>query len=139
MAEELRWHMLAGTTPDTDTGDDADAQFENSADKICHIREIQISCRLKTATCDEYANVEVSKAPGGDQMAVNGSNFYTLPVRLVAPPAGATPVDGGVFYNGVRKYAKGQVTLEPNESLFVNTLKSAGGHLEYTFEIGFHY
>ncbi len=138
MAEELRWEVLAGGTADADTGDDTDTQFQNKSDDVLHIREIMYAHRISTMAPNESGLIELCKAPAL-MTNTDKSNFYTLPVRLGGRPTGASPADGAAFANGVRKYAKGQLTLEPNESLFVNTEKSSGGALTYTWVVGFHY
>lgn len=140
MAEELRHELLTGTTVDADTGDDADAEFRNDSSVDMSIRGIDTEHDYHGAANDERASVEISKAPSfrGNQ---NNSPFFRYGQKLgvTGGTTGAALDDVTVTQNGGKRWGRGQLILEPNESLFVNTLKEAGGELDYRYEIEYEF
>ncbi len=63
MAQELRHESLTGTTDDANVGEDADAEFRNDSSVTLFIRGVDYSHEVRTAANDEFARVEISKAP----------------------------------------------------------------------------
>ena len=138
MAQELRHEHLYDTVADGTTSADAGAEFRNDSAGMVHIRAIVISGTLSTAAPNESASIEVSKAPVY-QGATANSPFYSRRVHALGPPTGATPADGGVNATFIDKYGRGQLTLEPNESLFLNTSKSSGGTVAAYVDIDYEF
>lgn len=136
MADELRHENLTNTVADGTTSSSAGSTFRNNTSGMIHIRDIDYNHDLRTAGPNENVQVEISKSP---VMASNVENnvFYTYPQRMVMDTAVA--LDSGTWTTGYKKYGRGQLTLEPNESLFVNTVKTSGGALRYTFVIGYEF
>lgn len=140
MAEELRQELLTGTTLDGDLGDDADAEFRNDSSVDMSIRGIDYEHDYSTAATDERASVEISKAPSFRGNQPNSPFFrYGQKLGIQSSTTGAAGDDGSVNANGGKRWGRGQVILEPNESLFVNTLKESGGNLDYRYEIEYEF
>ncbi len=133
---ELRWEVMyltSGTTPNN-----AVNEFRNETSAIVHIRRIRQAIAMTVAAPGEIIESELSKAPV-IQMNTDESPFFTLPTRLVAPPTGATPADGGMSHNEESLYGRGHLTLEPNESLFQNVAMSADPVATTTYVIGYEF
>lgn len=137
MAQELRHEVLAAsTTSDTD----AAAEFRNDTSAIIHIREIDIENTCQTAANDESTSVEVSKAPVF-QSITNNSPFFTMvnSVGISGGTTGAALDDVSAVKSKVKRYGKGQLTLEPNESLFVNIDLNGGSTARWTVVIAYEF
>jgi len=139
MADELRWENLnpANTALDVDSA----AEFRNDSSVDIHIREIGWNHLLRIAENDESAIEELGKSPS-IQSGVASGVFFMLAVSLgiQSSTTGAAQDDGTVTENGNRKYAKGQLTLEPGEFLFANQNVIAGaGTQEVHWSIGYHF
>ncbi len=126
MADELRCEVLGATLADGTAAADSQAEFRNDSSRTLSIREIRWAHKMDAAGAAEGAFIEISKSP---TMAgrTNNNVFWTLMIAIGSPPTGATPADGDNVENGQDKWAQGQVTLEPNESLFQNTVKDGTG------------
>lgn len=119
MAEELRWETLApaGTTADAN----ASSEFRNDSSRDIHIREVSWANELRTAANDESGVFELSKSPVIASANNNGVFFLiAIAIGVSGGTTGAALDDVEWVQNGHRKYAKGQLTLEPGESLFTN-------------------
>lgn len=138
MAEELRWESLIVTTADGTTANNAAAEFRNDSSDTIHIRRIEHNMAITGAAPDEGGTSEISKAPTY-QGSTNNGVFYRSLLRSGAPPTGATPVDGRSEMTRTDLFPRGQLTLEPNESLFLNHSKTSGGALTTDAIIGYHY
>lgn len=140
MAEELRWENLFDTGGDGTTTISAGAEFRNDSSRMLHIRSIDWAHQYSGAENNEVALVELSKSP---VLSANTNNnvFYTVIQNLgvTGGTTGAALDDVSVTTTGGRKYGRGQLTLEPNESLFVNATKSTGGQVNIHYVIGYHY
>lgn len=139
MAEELRWESLvvASGTSSVNSG----AEFRNDSSVNIHIREINYAHILTTGANDEFATVEVSKSPTITTGTSNTPWFsYGQRVGITAGTTGSGADDVAQGINGGRKYAKGQLVLEPGESLFVNTQIGAGAPtLQPLYQLGYHF
>lgn len=139
-AVELRWEVLNVQTADGTTSANSAAEFRNDSSRTMHIRIITVTMQLDTAANDETGLIEISKSP---TLAINTNNnvFYTWPTFLGVSggTTGAALDDVSFFENKVIKYGKGQLTLEPNESLFVNVSKSSGGTVQSRYVIGYQF
>lgn len=136
MAKELRQEILTGSVADGTTSSSAAAEFRNDSSSIIHIRKIHYAHLVSAAGLDENGIVELSKSPTIATLT-NNNVFYTYPQRV---DSGATSAnDTGNAKNGGTTYGKGQLTLEPNESLFVNVSKASGGILTFTYIIEYEF
>ncbi len=133
---ELRWEVIFHTTS-TDAYNAAQ-EFRNETSRILHIRRIRQAVACQVMAPGEITEVELSKAPV-IQMNTDESPFFTVPVRLVGPVTGATPADGGRDFNGESLYGRGHLTLEPNESLFLNGSQSADLTTTSTHVLGYEF
>ncbi len=133
---ELRWEVIYHTTG-TDAYNAAQ-EFRNETSRILHLRRIARSIGTQVMAPNEISEVELSKAPV-IQMNTDESPFYTLPARLVGGGTGATPADGGQHLNDETLYGRGHLTLEPNESLFLNGAQSADVTTTSTFVLGYEF
>lgn len=140
MADELRWEGLTGVVADGTTTSDAAAEFRNRTNGMIHIRDMRPSHQFKTAQADELAEIELSKAPTY-QGSTNNSPFFAFRQILEIWATTGAAVDDSAARSsevGMLK-GKGQLTLEPNESVFVNVLKSAGGAVRFRYAIGYEF
>lgn len=135
MAQELRTEILAVTTADGTTTSNAAAEFRNDSSTIISIRGLNMTHELQTAAINEHAHAEISKSP---TFASNTNNnvFFTRRVNAAARGGAA---DGASDESDKDKFGKGQVTLEPNESLFVNVSKTSGGASEFRAVIDYEF
>ena len=119
MAEELRWEsLIAG---DGTVVFSAGAEFRNDSSVFIHIREITYAHAIETAANDEGISVQVSKSPVTTLGTSNNPFFaWTQKLGCSGGTLGSGADDVRWTINGGRKWAKGQLTLEPGESLFVN-------------------
>lgn len=140
MASELRWEVLFDTSDNGSTGVSAGAEFRNDSSQLIHIREITYTHECTLYANEETAVVEISKSPVFSA-STNNNVFFTFPQTfgMAGSTDGAALDDGGGHLNGGRKYGRGQLTLEPNESLFVNSSKSSGGKVNTRYIIGYHF
>ncbi len=136
MASELRHETLFDTGADGVLVVSAGAEFRNDSSQMIHIREIEYNHGLATAGPNEGGSVELSKSPvfAGN---TNNNVFFTMGQQLRLPTDVA--LDSGMGVNGKSKYGRGQVTLEPNESLFINMDKTSGGVLNARYNIRYHF
>lgn len=135
---ELRWEVMQDTVNDGTAVANAGAEFRNETSAMIHIRRIRAACLLSAAAPGEASTIELSKAPVF-QSNTDESPFFTYPVQLAIPATGATPADGDAAENEESLYGRGHLTLEPNESLFLNTNKTAGGQSVGRFVLGYEF
>jgi len=143
MASELRHETLFDTGGDGVVAVSAGAEFRNDSSQIIHIRGLSWNHNLASAAINEGGAVELSKSP---VIATNTNNnvFFTEPQEIRMDngdgvTATQTAGDSGKAENGREKYGRGQLTLEPNESLFVNIAKSSGGIINARYNIRYHF
>jgi len=134
MAEKLRWETLAATL----TGNANNlTNFENTAAKTMFIRDLYLMGSFNGLDAGDSDELELSKSATGASNA-DGDSTFRVQVAVRAVEQLSTAVDGGIVDETDRKYAKGQVTLEPGETLFMNQLGgSASGQGKAI--IGYHY
>ncbi len=135
MAAELRQEILKGNVADGTAAASADSEFRNDSSAIIHIRKIHYTHLYHTAAIDERGLVELSKSPTVASLTPNNV-FYTYPQQV---GGGGAVGDSSGTINGGTTYGKGQLTLEPNESLFVNVSKTSGGGLAYIYVIEYEF
>jgi len=139
MAAELRWELMRSVVADGTTSASADAEFRNDSNGMLHIRHLDIDADLTTAAANEGALVEVSKAPVL-QSETNNSPFFATPLAVRCPPnTSTTPVDGSMQRSKVLRFARGQLVLEPNESVFINVTKTSGGAVITRVNLGYEF
>jgi len=139
MAEELRWEILAGASATVSV--DATAEFRNDSSVDIHIRDLKSHSDMTTAANDEIAIVQISKSPVFQ--AGNNANPFFAQTEVLSGVVGTTgsgaddvAVAGTGSHN---KFAKGQLTLEPGESLFLNTNITGTPTVRNRWEIGYHF
>lgn len=128
MANELRFETLFQSVADGTTAENAGEEFRNDSASMIHIRELDQNGWISTGANDESMFAEVSKAPTRQAATVNGP-FFVSPLNLfiAAGTTGSGADDVGIATHKVKKFGRGQLTLEPGESLFMNMAKSSGG------------
>ncbi len=136
MAKELRQEILRASTADGTTTANAISEFRNDSSKAIMIRKILYTLLYSTAGPDERGLSEISKSPAIASLT-NNNVFYTYPQQIGVETAVA--LDSSNSKNGGTTYGRGQLTLEPNESLFVNHSKSSGGILTTIYVIEFEF
>ncbi len=139
MAEELRWETLApsGTTADANSS----SEFRNDSSVDIMIREVSWANELRTGANDESGVFELSKSPVIASANNNGVFFgIFIAVGISAGTIGSGADDVEFAENGHRKYASGQLTLEPGESLFTNeNIISGTPTMAARWVIGYHF
>ena len=136
---ELRYEGLIAATVTASAN--SQAEFRNDSSRVIHIREMFYSIKLITAANDEFATCELSKSPVFTRSNSNNP-FFSFPVAIGASAGtiGSGADDVCFVENGSHKWAKGQLTLEPGESLFLNVSIGAGApSLANEWELGYHF
>ncbi len=122
MAEELRWETLASVAA-VDTN--AFGEFRNDTSADIFIRSIDMHLTVQNITATTAVNaalMQISKANTVDR--TNNTSIFQLNVGGVSMNDETGSVGPNGSSNNVNKlYAKGQLILEPGESLF--------GHLDF--------
>lgn len=136
MAKELRHELVR--TIDVDGAGDSLAEFRNDTSVDIHIRELDAEAVLTTAALGEISKAELSKAPVY-QGVTNNSPFWRWGITVGNPGNIAIDSNGATVNRG-KRYGRGQLVLEPNESIFLN----AGGQIgaptiNVGFEIGYEF
>lgn len=137
MAQEQRHETLfaSGTT-------DADAivEFRNDSAGMIHIRGLDMDLIQSAGENDEFVHVELSKAPTF-QGATTGSPFFRMGLTsgISGGTTGAAVDDVAFAKNKTRRWGRGQLTLEPNESLFLNREVTGGSNAQSTNVIEYEF
>lgn len=138
MASELRWITLIGTVAAGGTSSDADATFRNETGEILSIIMVQEAHTISNVAPEENGTFELSKSPT-QASRVDQDGTFRISASMKGVGVTATAVDGGHFWNRVTRYDDGEVTLEPQEALFVNTQSSSDIALFFEYNIGFRF
>lgn len=141
MASELRHETLVETVADGTQTSNAGTEFRNDSSAMIHIRGMHGTCRLTTAANDESARVEVTKAPTS-QMTTNNSPFASYSLAEIGVTGGTTGAaldDVTVTAQFSIRWGRGQLTLEPNESLFSAVVKTSGGIFRYLITLEYEF
>lgn len=139
MADELRWEHLVTTVADGTTASNSAAEFRNDSSKIIHIRHIGYNHDIQNAENDERGTVEISKSPTFASSTNNNVFFAKSQTIAVSATTGAATDDSSNSEIGRDSFGQGQLTLEPNESLFMNVSKTSGGAILGRYHIGYHF
>lgn len=135
--KELRWESLV--VLGLAAAGDAQAEFRNDSDGNIFIRDLWCNHLAKTVTPGDEMVVELTKRIALTSRTNNQSQ-YAWAQSLAGGPTGATPNDGSVVVNAGRKYAKGQLMIEPGESLFVNyTLLTGACNIDISYILGYEF
>ncbi len=139
MAEELRWETLfSASIVDVDSF----GEFRNDSSADLFIRSIDLNLTVTNITATTAANetlMQLSKSNTVD--IINNSSIFQLNIGGTSMNDETGGVGPNASSNQVNKlYAKGQLILEPGESVF--------GHLDFTnsptntkaqITIGYHF
>ncbi len=136
MAQELRQEILAGTVLAAATQSDSISEFRNETNGFISIRKSHGTVSANAMASAESASVELSKSPTVAS-TVNNNPFFTVNYRLQKMSGDA--VDSGDRVNRTISWGRGQLVLEPNESLFVNAIKSADPVVSFFFELEYEF
>ncbi len=93
----------------------SEAQFKNTSDKLLHIRRLKRAVHCDALAITEHATVEVGKSPVL-AFATEGNTFPSVATTVNNPGVAAADNDA----SETDLFARGQFTLEPNESIFMN-------------------
>jgi len=143
MAQELRHETLVASIADGTSASNAAAEFRNDTAGMIHVRGADYSHRISVAGVNEAATWELSKAPTL-QGETGNSPFFTYHQEVAREAGdGATALnangDGRAARNGSKRWGRGQLTLEPNESLFMNGAKTSGGATQGSYTIEYEF
>jgi len=140
MADELRTEALIETVADGTTISNSGTEFRNDSSRIIFIRKITVAAQWNTAANDETCAFEISKSVAL-QMTTNQNSRWHWPHRMgiLGGTTGAALDDVAITLSDVISFGRGQLTLEPGESMFTNTAKSSGGTLTMGFVIYYHF
>ncbi len=136
LAAELRQEILTASVAGAVTQSDAAAEFRNDSSGMISIRKVHAAHSANTMASAESASIEISKSPTVAS-TTNNNPFYTVLYRLQKMSGDA--VDSGDRVNRTISYGRGQLVLEPNESLFVNVLKSSDPVVTFFFELEYEF
>lgn len=139
MTKELRHETLLGTGVVADAN--AAAEFRNDSAVTMSIIDIDYNHALRTGANDESVRVEITKSPAS-QFTTNNSPFfkYGQKIGIAAGTVGSGADDVAIQVHGGKSWGKGEVTLEPGESLFVNIDVVGGTALfDFQYEIGYEF
>jgi len=135
MAKKLRWHTIRLTDADATTGVDNGARFVNESQQDYHVRQQHWQMELTAAAPGEGGDAQLSFQ--STFARVNDEDEYRETVSVGMPATGATPVDGDANRNQEYYFDRGQLIIEPGESLKLSTNKTNGGALRTGILIGF--
>lgn len=140
MADELRWEAMVVSVPDGTTLENAGSTFRNTTDATMFIRKVRINATMSGASPNETCTFQWSKSRtivlGNNEPGLNIQTQLAMPSQTFnASP----PEDGALAINQLLQFAKGEITLEPNEAVFVNTTKTSGGAADATHNVGYHF
>lgn len=136
MAEELTWETISGFLGDGTASGNSVNTFRNETSRKMFIRRIRSDLSVTAAALLEQAEFELSKSPAKTVLNTVSTTVFWAITRTLAAGA-ATDNDVGTV--DVDLYAKGQLTLEPNEAIFVNIVKASGGAAIFHYQIGYHF
>jgi len=138
MATELRWITLIGTMAAGTTSTDNMATFRNETSETLDIIMVQEAHTGSNFAPEDNLTLELSKSPT-QATRVDQDGTFRIASSMKGGGTGATPVDGGEFWNRVTRYDDGEVTLEPQESLHVNGQSSSDVAGFFEYNIGFRF
>lgn len=127
MAGELVWRTLVDASSTGATQYDALAEFRNDSSRDIYIRKIRITARAGVMADDDDYAVEISTDPTWSTAATNGDPGF----RLVAEGELVLATNGAA-QSGIAaqdSYGRGQLVLEPGESLYMNAAGDSGGQV----------
>lgn len=137
MTKEQRHEILHVSGGSTDVN--AVAEFRNDSAVTLSITGIDYNHVMSNGDTDEDINTELSKAPVF-QSRTNQSPFFTYAQSLVGSGAPIGAAAGAGAVNGGKSWDKGELTLEPGESLFQNVARNQGdAELESTYVISYEF
>lgn len=137
LAQELRWQTLVNNYDTGELRANAEEVFTNESNDIMHIRMLRIESKALDLADNESCRMEISKAPA--YQSDDETTFFTWGVVHAADhvPAGSEEI--GKVAMATIMFARGQLTLEPNESLYTNWLKDSTVVGDYVVRIGYEY
>ncbi len=138
MADELRWEQMFSTVADGVTTADADSSFVNESSETMFIRKLFINQQIAVADPAEFADLQISKSRT-TRLTVDNDPGFSITNSVMMESTGATAVDGSKADNRTIQFAKGELTLEPNEGIFLNVSKSSGGVSNNRVLVGYHF
>ncbi len=108
---------------------------------MIHIRRIRESCTLNGIEAAEQGGVEIGKAPTFQFGTVGSFPWFEFHITMTGWGTTGAAVDDvdAVSTHEEMLFGKGQLTLEPNESLFTNIAKGSGGSLGARHMIGYEF
>lgn len=135
MSQEGRHESLSNTVADGTTASNSVSEFRNDSSGFIHIRGATYAHQLRTAQVNEQGQIELSKSPV--MAATTNNNVFFTWMQSIASNGGAA--DDTSAINGGRKWGRGQLVLEPNESLFVNVTKTSGGIIVFSYVLEYEF
>jgi len=131
---ESRWEMLGDPGQGADVN--AVSEFRNDSSVNIEIKSVTYAHLMRGAAPGESARLEISKSP---VFASETENNPFFAYRQVLSLSSSVALDDDVSENGGRSFGRGDLILEPGESLFVNVDVDGTPtidpvyHLEYEF------
>lgn len=117
----------------------AAAEFRNDSSVTLSIMTLDYTHLLSNGDNDEGVHIELSKAPV-HQSRVNNSPFWTYGQSISTEGGDVTAAAGSKSINGGKSFDKGEVTLEPGESLFMNFAYNGGNaEIDSTYHISYEF
>lgn len=103
----------------TTTLQDNAVSWVNETDRKLYIKKISLRCSLGAgAVLGDIADASIDEVPVGQQ-DVNNSRSHIMGVRACI--VGGTGAITGPMERATERFAKGELVLEPDEAVFLNT------------------
>lgn len=136
MGEELLWKALTGSVVDGQTSDNAVSEWKNESGETFSVRKVIHAVSYDNAEHDEGGQYHFAKSPTSESY-VDNSTIYDVVIDVTQAPAANPSLDGKISKLVIDAYAKGQLILRPNDSIWINITKDTGGVLAYRTLIGY--
>jgi len=138
LATKLRWESVSQQVADGTTSENNGSRHTNNADRDEHIRQIHVRASLGTAGPNESATTQLShQATRLSSANLNNEEEFRIQAEIVMDTAVA--LDAGKSISDHWYFARGQLVLEPGESLKSSLAKTSGGAAETDWLIGYEY
>lgn len=138
MGDELRAVTLTGALAAGTTDFDKQSTFTNETNDLIHIKQVIEAHDGNLFAPGESVMLELSKSPTRASV-VDDDRTFRLPTRARGNVAGASADEGGIQINKNTRFARGEFTLEPNESVYVNASKSSGPACIYEYVLQYEF
>lgn len=134
MAEKLRWHRIAAGGQ-TGASQNLGTRLTNTTDSDMFIRRTALRIVTRVAATGEGAVAELTQSPA---VEIDGDTFFREEAASYA--SGVNSADAAAQPMISRNaYARGEVVLEPGDSLYLGLTLQGTPTVDLTGMIGYHF